>query len=390
MIRGFFAVLSLAIGASAFASDHIDGPVTTQHRVGDLTDLYAFPSPQRPGFLSIILDAYPIPSSTDHFSDKVSYNLILRSAIRTIGKTGFTTADEVTISCSFTTPAVTKNHTILCKGPNDISATNSWGVVPEARPDAMRVFFGMRSDPFFFNAGWAAKASKGILSGPANGDTMDSINVMSIVLEIETAKFFKPLTSVIAIAAESVTQDSPTAPTRRLDRVGRPEITNVSMVQHDSDPELRDLFNSDRPFNVSAENSAKYRERLLKNISFYDNLDKKKDWTDASALADILTDDFLVVDTAKPCTTPSFFEIERSMLKGKDYQTCGGRKPTDDIMDTLFTLYIAGIDGARIRDGVDHPSVAVSDKFPYLAEPNLSIWAKAKAAIARQVLHAGP
>jgi hypothetical protein len=44
------------------ASDHIDGSATSKHRVVDLSDLYAFPTPQKSGFLTIILDMYPLVS----------------------------------------------------------------------------------------------------------------------------------------------------------------------------------------------------------------------------------------------------------------------------------------------------------------------------------------
>lgn len=55
-------------------------------------------------------------------------------------------------------------------------------------------------------------------------------------------------------------------------------------------------------------------------------------------------------------------------------------------MDTLFTLYVAGLEGKRIRDGVDAPSPAVAGEFPYLREPDLSFTARAKAFIARKLL----
>src|SRR5262245_13054084 len=40
--------------APVSASDHLDGPVTTARRAADLTDLFAYPTPGQPGFLTII------------------------------------------------------------------------------------------------------------------------------------------------------------------------------------------------------------------------------------------------------------------------------------------------------------------------------------------------
>jgi len=42
--------------------------------------------------------------------------------------------------------------------------------------------------------------------------------------------------------------------------------------------------------------------------------------------------------------------------------TCGSRSP-DDIIDTLYTVLIGGLDGPPISDGVDQPT---SRSFPYL------------------------
>lgn len=364
--------LSSFIATATLASDHIDGPVTTGHRVADLSDLYAFPTPQKPGHLTVILNAYPIVPASGHFADKVNYNLYFRKA--NISGTGdsslFQTSEETVIGCSFKTPDNTEDHTITCKSSNGLSVQNKYESAEAGSSNDFRLYSGMRSDPFFFYAEWATAAStKGKLLPPKDDDVMADINVLTIVLEIEVAKLFKTPGTLFAVAAESTTQDSSTAPVRRLDRLGRPEITNVSLVSHGQDPELRDVYNLDQPFQVAAANRQTYQERLAKNILFYDALDTKKNWQDSDRqhLANLLADDFLVVDISKPCETPTFFEIEKSLLLNKSHETCGGRKPNDDIMDVLFSLYIGGPSGERIRDGVDHPSHTVKEVFPYLA-----------------------
>ena len=40
---------------------------------------------------------------------------------------------------------------------------------------------------------------------------------------------------------------------------------------------------------------------------------------------------------------------------------------SDDVMDTLYTLYINGGNGPRISDGVDQATTPPSQVFPYLA-----------------------
>jgi hypothetical protein len=374
------------------ASDHIDGPVTTKHRVGDLTDLYAFPTPDKAGHLTVILDAYPIVPTTGHFSEKVTYRIhVGKASVKTAGKGPRVEAgDRVTFDFTFETPHDTANHAVVCRASNGWSARSKYEQVTASDgAKDLRVFAGMRSDPFFFNAVWAGTASKaGRLLPPVNTDSMKHMNVLSIVMDVNIAKLFPGDPGLLAIVAETTTQDSPTSPVRRLDRVGRPELTNVSMVAHAEDPEVRDRFNQEDPFHVSTEGLEVYRARLAKNIGFYDAIDRTKEWQDADrdALAGLLADDFLLVDPGKPNGGATFFEIEKGILQKQPHTHCGGRHPQDDIMDTLFTLYIAGLEGKRIRDGVDEPSQGVSSLFPYLAKPDLSLVASAAAAAFRKAL----
>jgi hypothetical protein len=248
------------------------------------------------------------------------------------------------------------------------------------------VFFGLRSDPFFFNAKWAVSAStRGVLLPPQTSNSMSSLNVLSIVIDIDTSKLFRGASpALLAVAASTTTQDEPNAPIRQLDRIGRPEITNVSMIVTKG-AELRDLYNQERPFNVSPDHFELYRARLKEKIAFYDRIDRKVEWPepDQEALVSILLDDFLLVDMTKPSSADSFFEIEKAALQKKEHVTCGGRKPTDDIMDTLFTYFINRDRGPKVRDGVDKPDAVISTQFPYLAQPSTGLIARTKAALAR-------
>lgn len=371
------------VTSTSFASDHIDGAVTTGHRVGDLTDLYAFPTPNKPGSLSIVLDTYPVVLDTGHFSEKVGYNIYLRRAmVRPSGQqVGFDTSDEVMISCTFVTPDDTAGHVATCKTSNGLMASTKYNVVQGQREgDDFRLFAGMRNDPFFFDANFATTlANKGRFPLLSLGNIMDGINCLSIIMDIDVSKLFSGTPpSLIALAAQSVTDNG----TRQLDRVGRPEITNVSLVAQ-NEPDLRDQYNLDRPFQVNPANQSQYRERLAKNIAFYDNVDGSKQWSDQNRenLATILADDFLVVDISKPCSGVGFLEIEKSILQGKTHRTCGGRKPADGIMDILFTLYIGGFNGPLVTDGVTafkDGDFVVKNEFPYLAQPNFLPWAVAK------------
>jgi hypothetical protein len=87
-------------------------------------------------------------------------------------------------------------------------------------------------------------------------------------------------------------------------------------------------------------------------------------------LTSLLLADFLVVDVSKPFYEMSYFDIERAMLAALPHATPGGRWLNEDVMDSIFTLYINGGHGPRINDGIDGPIAWSSKAFPYLAPPN--------------------
>ncbi len=387
-------IVALVVGSllalQLSASDHIDGPVTTSHRVADLTDLFVFPTPGRPGSLTIILDAYPLVPGDGHFSDQVNYTILVRrvSIVESEGRAFFETGDEVSLDCGFETPEFTAEHLVTCRGANGLSAQSRYETVDiEARGTEFQVYAGMRADPFFFNADFATDTIQGKLDPPDDNNVMRGANILALVLEIDLRSLYSEPPALIAVAAESTTRGAPGAPRRRLDRVGRPEITNVSMAPRD-EPDLRDRYNLDRTFQVPAAMKQLYQEKLAGNVAYYDTLDGRRDWQDGerTALAALLADDFLIVDLGKPCPAHSFLEIESSILRRTPHQTCGGRRPDDDIMDTLFTLYVAGMNGEPVRDGVDHPAAAISERFPYLAAPDLGFWSAFRVFLARKLL----
>lgn len=390
MKKWMFFVIAALITPPAHASDHIDGPVTTSHRVADLTDLYAFPTADRPGFLTIILNAYPLVPKEGHFTDKVNYTIMIRRASLQEGDGGprFESCDEVTLNCTFRTPEVTAEHVVRCRTSNGWIAQSRYQKAPSReRGGDFRLYAGMRADPFFFNADFATDAIKGKLDPPDDDNVMTGVNVLSIVIEINLGRLYRNTASLVAVAAETTTRDFPGAALRRLDRVGRPEITNVSLAAH-QEPDLRDRYNLDRPFQVPPEAQRLYQNRIARNIASYDRLDGRKDWQDRDrdAVAALMADDFLIVDMSKPCQGSSFLEIEKAALRHRGHATCGGRKPNDDIMDTLFTLYVAGMDGKPVRDGVNGPATPVSAAFPYLAAPDLGFWSSVRAFVARKIL----
>ena len=158
---------------------------------------------------------------------------------------------------------------------------------------------------------------------------------------------------MIAVAAQSRS----TEPDQAWDRLGRPEITNVTMHARKGMTDLRDKYNLSDPFRIGDEHKA-YYDRIHDNIHTYDMIDGRQDIPEdqLSSLANILANDYLVIDPFHPnCAHSSYFEIERAAILGQAPTGCGGRDPNDRFMDVLYTLYVKGLSpepNARISERV--------------------------------------
>ena len=62
-------------------SDHISGPRALAEPIADITDVYAFPSPERPGHLVLVMNTLPFAQPGDGLSDGLVYRFRLRPLI---------------------------------------------------------------------------------------------------------------------------------------------------------------------------------------------------------------------------------------------------------------------------------------------------------------------
>jgi hypothetical protein len=223
-------------------------------------------------------------------------------------------------------------------------------------------------------------AEKTMLTGQLSfkevgSDRLYGKNVLAIVLKIEWAKLLRggPMFAVVG-----ETWSAGKRPVR-LERIGRPEMKNITLSAKaydtvNRDLEIRDIYNEEDAFNLSKHYVGAYRARFNANLAFYDGLDNKVDWPldqhGNHPLTEVLLHDFLVLDASKPFSETSYFQIEQAMLEGREHESCGGRWLNQDLVDFLLTLYINAGKGPRIRDGVDAPIAWSFKVFPYMAPPN--------------------
>lgn len=375
MVRLLLFLTGIFLFQNALASDHFDGPITKAHKSTDLAGFYVFPNPAQPNLLTLILDVHPFAQSWNHFQENVYYDFLISQAH--IQQHQVVIDEQQRIRCEFKTPGNHASHTINCRTQNGITLTGPYGNVIESEQGHFKLYSNRRSDPFFFSWRFAKALGNGIiLEGPFDNDTR-LLNILNISIEIDIHLLFeKPGNLFLASAVSRSALDE----NARFDRVGRAEITN-GLLAKSSDTELRDSYNSEWVFNVNTKNSAAYQARIKERIQRYDSADGTTHWAnnDLDALAKLLVDDYVILDIAKPCNQPSFFEIERALLNKTQHTTCGGRKLGDDIVDIMFTYFVNKNEGQPVSDGIDAPYKKPKPQFPYLREPTLCLSSTIKA-----------
>jgi len=366
-------------------ADHFSGPRAIADPASDITDVYVFPSPERPGHLVLVLNVFPSAAPAALFSDALRYRFRLRPVtVTTAGGTPVFVpdADEYAFDVGFAAPSPDGGGGMqagTCVTPSGAEIPVQVGEEKPTEMFGVRVFAGPRLDPFFIDlVAEQAAHTLGRLAFRADGvNAVNGANVLSLVVELDVAAVLGRDTGpLLAVVGETVVAGPHPV---RLERMGRPEIKNFILQdkQFDNvnrDLELRDLYNAEDAFNLSPAYVGAYRARLNANLPFFDRLDGRIDWRPddqgVHPLTGMLLADFLVVDTSKPFTDGGFLEIERAVLAGRPHTTCGGRAPDDDIVDIFYTLLVGGLDGPRISDGVDGPTRPATRSFPYLNSPN--------------------
>jgi hypothetical protein len=367
-------------------SDHISGPRALAEPIADITDVYAFPSPERPGHLVLVLNTLPFAPPSALFSDGLVYRFRLRplTAGESDDQAPFAVgAQEFVFDCVFSDPAGgggERGHGQkgVCTAPSGEAVSFSVNDERGGSGHGVRVFAGPRWDPFIMDAPAALKTiATGELAFTDPGSIyLDGKNVLSLVLEVDCAEVLNGV-RLVGVVAETLTRGKVSV---RIERVGRPEVKNMMLAPKHFDPvnrdlEIRDLYNMEDAFQLAEGYLGAYRARLNANLAFWDGLDGKTDWpadgNGTHPLTELVLADYLVVDVTKPYAEHgAFFEIERATRDGRAQETCGGRALNDDVMDTIFTLLVNAGNGPVIRDGVDQATKPASRAFPYLVPAN--------------------
>jgi hypothetical protein len=241
----------------------------------------------------------------------------------------------------------------------------------------VRVFAGLRSDPFYL--AWTFAELKKV------PNLLQHDNVLIMVVEFDTRRVLDPAKgSLFGVITETVPVPQPPGrighPVARIDWIGRPEQTNIRLNNPGlpATDDIRDLWNQQTPFKIAKELQPLFLQRLKDSFANYDMRDGKADWTPEAlaANANVFLDDFLLFDVAKLITDQSHLEIEKSTISGRPYQTGGGRTVDANVIDILVT-WLVNRDREFLQGGATQATKPGMTVFPYFATPNTELQAVA-------------
>src|SRR4051812_31542791 len=175
-------------------SHHISGPRAVAEPIADITDFYAFPSPERPGHLVLVLNTLPFAPPTARFSDALLYRFRIRELIRSAPDAGSPfspTGDDIVIECVFSTPEPEDGgeQVCTCTLPDGDTVTVRVAGDRAAAGDGTRVFAGPCWDPFILDARamLTTIATEKLAFTDPGAIYLDGKNVLGLVVEIDCA-----------------------------------------------------------------------------------------------------------------------------------------------------------------------------------------------------------
>lgn len=361
-------------------SDHVDGPRQIGDPAADLTDLFAFTSPENPLHTVIAANLFPSAGVTALFSNAINHSIAVRRVSLEGSGNGakFKAGEkEYRFGCKFSVleregGKTVQRGTLTCPDGQTLRFVVNDEKGASTPDGVFRVFAGLRSDPFLLAWVDGSKRVPNLLMHD---------NVLAIVIEFDTQRVLNPSKgSLFGVIAETTPLGAGINPVDRppvrYDWVGRPEQTNMRLNNgglKDAE-DLRDLWNQQTPFAITEDLQPLFRKRLVESLTEWDMRDGKADWTPEAiaTAANMYLDDFLLFDVSKPTSDTSFFEVEKSALRGKAYETGGGRTIDANVVDIMLTWWINN-DREFLHGGSPSPTKPATKTFPYEASPNAEL-----------------
>jgi len=337
----------VAVGVSAMASEHREAAAIYEDPTADITDFYAYISPNDLTKLVMAMNvnglASPISPESYQFSNDVRYNF-------NIDTNGDAKVDYK-IKVLFSKPNESLNQKIKVEFNHDLELigestfTTSYASTPPAPvinegPQGIKFFAGLRDDPFFFDIVAAFRSFQGIRFSTGI-DRFAGLNVSAIVVEL-------PLSLVLDYPGQKLqiwadTQRKKDGKWKQIQRVGNPAVKPIFIP-----PALKNQYNSTLPHDDERLYSEVIKDAVINKLGQTDEVVK--------LVLSQLVPDTLKLDPTKPSVWPN------------------GRGLDEDTIDLVFSynLYKSFVFAPGDLDGVHHNDVDFLQEFPYLAPPHIA------------------
>ena len=159
----------------------------------------------------------------------------------------------------------------------------------------------------------------------------------------------------------------------RIDRMGR-ALTGNGLIEPNGPDDVADRRKE--AYNRAAQADwPQFVPDLQAGLALYDGLDGRcgNEWLAGTSsryatFAKLLADDRMWIDS-EIATCTEYMAVERAELTGGPRNDCGGRRPTEDVIDVFRSRMVTG-ETTGVDDGVSHDDrVHSATDFPFLAAP---------------------
>lgn len=333
----------------SFASDHREAPHIYADATADITDFYAFLNPNDASKLVMVININGFAATTSpssyQFSPKVRY-------IFNIDNDGDAKVDKKVLVRFGKEDIVSQTMRgyfpggIVVEGETTRTTQELYEplepVIVEG-PDGIKMFAGLRDDPFFFDVVASARTFSRIGTFSSAIDRFAGLNISALVVELPLEMVSKQNTP-LQIWGSTERWNHKRARWQQVQRVGNPAVKPVFIL----DDEMKALFNRTSP----------HQDKKLFSAAI------------EQATRGLLGGDDDTVDLVFSMIVPDTLKLDPS----QEIKYPNGRTLDDDSMDLLFAFNLDKpfVFAPGDLDGVTENDVVNLPHFPYLAPPHMA------------------
>jgi hypothetical protein len=369
-------------------ADHRDGSIAIIDPSADLADVYAFLNPADPTrvVLALTVNPFQAPGNGQYFSPDVLYQFKIDNTNK--AGDGLDAIEDLVIQVQFSKASDDQTFSLvgpvkpkktgtlnseikLAKGQSPITGPADGTVTTDST--GIKVFAGLREDPFFFDLIFGEKAA-GVIKGPAVAvrtpgvDFFAGVNVSILAVEL-------PVNLIKGASGNKVrlwATTSRSTSTKRSNKDGVDDKDAPAYVQIERMglPTVNVVLTLPKPFNAQTGAPLGPGENQL-NADLKDRFNKAAPQDDVelfrteivNRITQLSGDATYAGTTADNVILPDTLTLDLTSTGGFP----NGRAPADDVIDTVLKIVL---NNQAASDNVNSNDKPFLTEFPFFAAPN--------------------